>query len=66
MAKQYDNLYPALIGFNNLYLAYRKAAKGTLAPALRFVASAGERGEPAAATFEFDLERNLLALFPPK
>ncbi len=49
MAKQYNNLYHTLTGFDNMHRAYRNAAKG-------------KRGEPAAATFEFDLERNLFQL----
>ncbi len=49
MAKQYDNLYPNLCSFTNLYWAYRKAAKG-------------KRGQPPVAAFEYDLEANLFQL----
>jgi len=49
MVKRYAKLYPQVITFENLYLAYRKAAKG-------------KRGQAAVATFEFDLERNLFDL----
>ena len=47
--KVYRDLYPQVISFENLYLAYRKAAR----------ASAASR--PVAA-FEFDLEANLFRL----
>jgi retron-type reverse transcriptase len=43
------NLYPQVWSFENLYLAYRKARKG-------------KRGRAPAATFEFNLESNLLQL----
>ena len=46
MARRYDDLYASLITFENLYLAYRKAAKG-------------KRGQRAVADFEFDLDDNL-------
>jgi len=49
MVKRYANLYPQVTTFENLYLAYRKAAKG-------------KRGQAAVAAFEFDLERNLFDL----
>jgi retron-type reverse transcriptase len=49
MAKTYTNLYPTIASFGNLYVAYRKAAKG-------------KRGLAAVAAFEFDLERNLYRL----
>ncbi len=49
MPKTYTNLYPAITSFGNLYVAYRKAAKG-------------KRGQAAVAAFEFDLERNLYRL----
>lgn len=49
MVKRYGDLYPQLITFENLHLAYRKAAKG-------------KRGQPNVAEFEFDLEANLLQL----
>jgi retron-type reverse transcriptase len=47
--KRYGDLYPQLVSFENLYSAYRKAAKG-------------KRGQPNVAEFEFDLEANLLQL----
>jgi len=43
------DLYSQVWAFENLYLAYRKARKG-------------KRGREPAATFEFDLESNLLQL----
>ena len=49
MVKRYADLYPQITTFENLYLAYRKAARG-------------KRGQVAVATFEFDLERNLFDL----
>ncbi len=49
MVKRYGNLYPQVVAFENLYRAYRKAAKG-------------KRGQANVADFEFDLARNLLAL----
>lgn len=49
MAKAYDHLYAEVISFENLYLAYRQAARG-------------KRGQPAVASFDFDLEENLLRL----
>lgn len=49
MVKRYGNLYPQVVAFENLYRAYRKAAKG-------------KRGQAKVAAFEFDLEPNLLAL----
>jgi hypothetical protein len=49
VTKRYGDLYPQLISFENLNLAYRKAAKG-------------KRGQPNVAEFEFDLEANLLQL----
>jgi RNA-directed DNA polymerase len=49
VARSYDHLYPSLTSFENLYYAYRKAAKG-------------KRGQPAVATFEFYLERDLCEL----
>jgi len=60
--KTYKNLYPDLASFGNLYVAFMGAARGTLAPALRSGASAGERGNPEVAAFEFDLEANLFQL----
>jgi len=47
--KTYKNLYPQVWAWENLHLAWRKARKG-------------KRGREAAATFEFDLEANLLWL----
>jgi hypothetical protein len=48
--KTYRNLYPKVCDWDNLYLAYRKARKG-------------KRGRPPAATFEYDLEANLVQLW---
>jgi len=47
--KTYKNLYPQICSFANLYLAFRAARKG-------------KRSRPAVASFEFDLEHNLLTL----
>ena len=47
--KTYKNLYPQVCAFTNLYVAYRQARKG-------------KRDRAAVASFEFDAERNLLAL----
>jgi len=47
--KSYRHLYEQVYDWDNLYLAYRKARKG-------------KRGRPPAATFEFDLEANLVTL----
>ena len=44
-----DTLYERLCSWDNLYLAYRKAAKG-------------KRGKPPAARFEYRLEDNLIQL----
>jgi retron-type reverse transcriptase len=49
MAKQYDGLFGELTSFFNLFLAYRKAARG-------------KRSQAAVAAFEFDLEGRLLQL----
>ncbi|MCP4428958.1 MAG: hypothetical protein GY803_31120 [Chloroflexi bacterium] len=49
MAKRYFNLYPQITAFDNLYRAFKKAAKG-------------KRGQPSVAEFEFHLERNLFVL----
>ena len=49
MAKRYAQLYEQIAHFDNLYLAYRKAAKG-------------KRGQPEVATFEFDLQNHLFQL----
>jgi RNA-directed DNA polymerase len=47
--KTYQNLYPQVCSFENLYRAYRAARKG-------------KRDRVAVASFEFDLEANLLKL----
>ncbi len=47
--RTYAYLYPQVCAWENLYLAWRKARKG-------------KRGREPAATFEFDLEANLLRL----
>jgi len=47
--KSHKHLYEQVLDWDNLYLAYRKARKG-------------KRGRPPAATFEFDLESNLVTL----
>jgi retron-type reverse transcriptase len=47
--KTYNNLYPRVWAFDNLYLAYRQARKG-------------KRGKVPAATFELKLEENLFQL----
>jgi retron-type reverse transcriptase len=47
--KSYRNLYPQIISFENLYLAFRKARKG-------------KRQRREVATFEYDLEANLFQL----
>jgi len=47
--KSYKNLYPQICEFANLYGAYRRARRG-------------KRDRVAVASFEFDLEHNLLAL----
>lgn len=47
--KTYRNLYPQIISFENLYLAYRKARRG-------------KRDQPEVAAFELDLEANLFQL----
>lgn len=49
MARQYANLYPTLITFENLYLAYENAARG-------------KRGQPAVALFDYHLEDKLFHL----
>ena len=49
MAKFYRKLYPQLIRFDNLWQAFRQAAKG-------------KRGKPVVASFELELEANLLRL----
>jgi RNA-directed DNA polymerase len=47
--KTYKNLYPQVCTFENLFLAFRSAAKG-------------KRGRPEVAAFEQDLEPNLFRL----
>jgi RNA-directed DNA polymerase len=47
--KRYANLFPNITAFDNLYLAFRKAAKG-------------KRRKSEVAAFEFDLETNLFTL----
>lgn len=47
--KRYTNLYEQVTAFENLYLAYQKAAQG-------------KRSRPDVAAFEFDLEGNLVRL----
>jgi len=49
VAKTYRRLYPEIWNFPNLHAAWRKARRG-------------KRGRAEVATFEFDLERNLLRL----
>lgn len=49
MAKTFDNLYPQLTDFGNLYLAWRKAARG-------------KRGRLAAASFEMNGADELIRL----
>jgi hypothetical protein len=48
--KSYKNLYSPIYAFANLYQAFRAARKG------------GKRHQIEVASFEFDLEDNLLAL----
>ena len=47
--KTYKNLYLNVFAFENLYTAYRRACRG-------------KRSRIKVASFEFDMERNLLAL----
>ena len=47
--KTYKHLYPQITAFENLYLAFRKARRG-------------KRARPDVASFEFDLEANLIRL----
>jgi retron-type reverse transcriptase len=47
--KRYTNLWPQVVSFENLYLAFCKAARG-------------KRSQPNVAAFEFDLEGNLVRL----
>ena len=49
MAKVYTNLYPSLPTFENLYQAYDNAARG-------------KRGQPAVASFDFNVEDKLFKL----
>ena len=50
--KIHNNLYASLADFDNLYLAFRCAARG----------DRRKRSDPAVAAFEYELERNLLQL----
>ena len=47
--KTYQHLYPDIVSFENLYWAFKQAARA-------------KRGKPDVAEFEFDLEDNLLTL----
>ena len=47
--KTFKNLYPQICSWDNVYRAWRKARKG-------------KRGREPAATFEFNLEDNLVQL----
>jgi RNA-directed DNA polymerase len=47
--KTYKNLYPQITTFENLYQAFKNAARG-------------KRGKPDVANFEFNLEENLFGL----
>jgi len=47
--KTYRHLYPQVCAWENVYLAWRKAARG-------------KRGREPAAAFEYDLEANLLRI----
>ena len=49
MPKVFDNLYPQLVSFENLYQAWHKAAKG-------------KRKQPAVAGFEMNLPDELIRL----
>ncbi len=49
MGKRYSNLWPRLVSLDNLFLAFRKAARG-------------KRFRPAVAAFEYDLENRIIAL----
>lgn len=49
MTKQYFNLYENLYHPLNLWAAYKQAARG-------------KRYQPAAANFEYDLEKNLVEI----
>ncbi|MEN4040867.1 MAG: hypothetical protein ROW39_00875 [Anaerolineaceae bacterium] len=47
--KTFKNLYPQITAFENLYLAFKRAARG-------------KRSKPAVAEFEVNLEENLFVL----
>jgi len=47
--KTHKHLYPLITNFDNLYRAFKRAARG-------------KRGRPDVAAFEYDLENNLLLL----
>ena len=47
MGKYYRHLYPQICDWDNLWLAWRKARRG-------------KRSQPPAATFEMNLDYNLL------
>ncbi len=49
MPKRFNHLYDEVTSFENLYVAYRKAARG-------------KRGQAPVATFEFNVEANLCRL----
>jgi hypothetical protein len=49
MARKFDRLYPQVVSFENLLLAYRKAARG-------------KRGHPVVMDFELNREKYLFAL----
>ena len=49
MSKQYKHLWPRIVSFDNLLLAFKKAAKG-------------KRSKASVAAFEYDLEPNLFQL----
>jgi hypothetical protein len=49
MGKRYHRLWPRVAAFDNLWLAFKKAARG-------------KRSKPCVAAFEYDLEVNLLCL----
>ena len=49
MSKKYTDLWPRVVAFENLFQAFKRAARG-------------KRGKPGAAGFEYQLESNLLAL----
>jgi len=49
LSKRYDHLWPQVTSFDNLLLAFKKAARG-------------KRSKPSVAGFEYDLEANLFTL----